>query len=285
MADYYIAPKGSFDATADIIREKLNSQETIEWNQNGFADVVERLGDYSIDDMAARNTKPNVVLNGNVMKKSAFRDCTTLVSFKADNIITLSSSNAADMFNGCINLESLDMPNLTSVANSSNFCRGCSKLTTVNLPSIVDLGDYSFQNCTSLKKIAFPSANGSYRTFMGCSSLEEVDYGAPSPTNRVPIERDNFSGCTKLSVVILRNLQVTALGNISAFTNTPFASGGAGGTIYIPKSLYDHLSDGTALDYKVATNWSTVDAYGTITWAQIEGSIYETYYADGTPIT
>lgn len=57
--------------------------------------------------------------------------------------------------------------------------------------------------------------------------------------------------------------------------NLAFKSGGTGGTIYIPKVLYDHLGDGTANDYKAATNWSTVDARGTITWAQIEGSEYE----------
>lgn len=57
--------------------------------------------------------------------------------------------------------------------------------------------------------------------------------------------------------------------------NLAFKSGGTGGTIYIPKSLYDHLGDGTEYDYRSATNWSTVDARGTITWAQIEGSEYE----------
>ena len=82
------------------------------------------------------------------------------------------------------------------------------------------------------------------------------------------------------------------LGNINAFANTPFKSGGTGGTIYIPKSLYDHLGDGTANDYKAATNWSTVDGYGTITWKSIESTHTDPnapidltlYYADGTPI-
>ena len=47
------------------------------------------------------------------------------------------------------------------------------------------------------------------------------------------------------------------------------------GTIYIQKVLYDRLGDGASLDYKAATNWSTVDGYGTITWAKIESSAYE----------
>jgi hypothetical protein len=75
------------------------------------------------------------------------------------------------------------------------------------------------------------------------------------------------------------------MSNANAFSNSHFKSGGTGGTIYIPKVLYDHLGDNSSLDYKKATNWTTVNGYGTITWEKIEGSIYETQYADGTPIT
>ena len=74
------------------------------------------------------------------------------------------------------------------------------------------------------------------------------------------------------------------MNNSNILEGTPFASGGAGGTIYIPKSLYDHLGDGTSSDYKAATNWSTYDGYGTITWKKIEDSYYETHYVDDTSI-
>ena len=94
-----------------------------------------------------------------------------------------------------------------------------------------------------------------------------------------------FLNTNTLKELILRADSVTPLGNLNSFNGTPFASGGSGGTIYIPKALYDHLGDGTALDYKSATNWSTMDGYGTITWAKIEGSYYETHYADGTVIS
>lgn len=96
----------------------------------------------------------------------------------------------------------------------------------------------------------------------------------------------DFQNCSRLTTIILRSMNLVPLRNTSVIaTNTPFKSGGTGGTIYIPKALYDELGTGSSLDYKAATNWSTVDGYGTITWAQIEGSIYETQYADGTPIT
>lgn len=96
---------------------------------------------------------------------------------------------------------------------------------------------------------------------------------------------NNFYGDNKLTTVILRGSAIVPLGNVSAFnTCNPWKSGGTGGTIYIPKALYDHLGDNSSLDYKAATNWSTLNGYGTITWAQIEGSYYETHYADGTTI-
>ena len=56
----------------------------------------------------------------------------------------------------------------------------------------------------------------------------------------------------------------------------------ADSTVYIPKVFYDHLGDGTADDYKNATNWT--GKANTVTWAQIEGSYYETHYGDGTEI-
>lgn len=95
-----------------------------------------------------------------------------------------------------------------------------------------------------------------------------------------------FYGCGSFDTMILRKTSgLVTLGGTSAITDTKFKSGGTGGTIYIPKVFYDHLGDGTSLDYKAASNWSTIDSYGTITWAQIENSQYEHYYADGTPIS
>ena len=91
--------------------------------------------------------------------------------------------------------------------------------------------------------------------------------------------------CTNLATIVLRRTIITALANVNALNGTPFASGGSGGTIYIPKVLYDELGTGSSLDYKAATNWSTIDGYGTITWAKIEGSYYETHYADDTEIS
>lgn len=155
------------------------------------------------------------------------------------------------------------------------------------LPALTFFGRFAFGNCTRLEKIAFPSINLTSNAnidnaFNGCRALTHVDFGENN-TGRIG-SANTFRYCP-LEVVVIRQSTMPILYNISAFQDTPFYNGGAGGEIYIPKSLYDHLGDGTALDYKAATNWSTVDGYGTITWRQIEGSAYEDYYVDGTPVT
>lgn len=123
---------------------------------------------------------------------------------------------------------------------------------------------------------AFGSA--SVNAFDSCTSLEKVDWSGSG------INGNMFTGCSSLNILILRrSSSIVSIGN-NSFSNSSFASGGTGGTIYIPKVLYDELGTGSSLDYKAATNWSTYDGYGTITWAKIEGSIYENAYADGTPI-
>lgn len=161
------------------------------------------------------------------------------------------------------------------------FVSRCSNLSEFKAPKVTELGGEALREIAATA-IALPSwvTNGS-STFYGCPNLTTVDRGGAGTI----VGTYTFRNCSVLSTLILRSTTMVELGGTAAFNGTPFASGGSGGTIYIPKSLYDHLGDGTSLDYKAATNWSTLDGYGTVTWAQIEGSQYENYYADGTPIT
>ena len=98
--------------------------------------------------------------------------------------------------------------------------------------------------------------------------MQIVDFGP-----LVSLKSQEFYGCTKLNTIILRrSTAITSLTNINNFNNTPFASGKAGGTIYIPKVLYDELGTGSTLDYKAATNWSTILGYANNQILPIEGS-------------
>jgi len=134
-----------------------------------------------------------------------------------------------------------------NVKLSASACAGCTQLTVAVIGDVSGTGVIS--GCTSLT--AFDSLRGS-------------------------VGGGQFSNDSNLTVLILRKSTVAALNNINGFANTPFASGKAGGTLYVPQALIE--------SYQNATNWSTILAYPNNQILPIEGSIYETQYADGTPI-
>lgn len=172
---------------------------------------------------------------------------------------------------------------LTQIGNSAFYGTG---IETAHIHKVGQLGRlgnaYIFRDSALKTAVVEQITIGMVQfIFANCSHLEVVDIGSiPSLTGNSFISTS--PNCKKL---VLRSSSILALSDTRFFQGSVFASVGTGGTIYIPKSLYDHLGDGTSLDYKAATNWSTVDGYGTITWAQIEGSAYDGYWADGTPIT
>lgn len=174
----------------------------------------------------------------------------------------------------------INAPDLTTVEQYSFW--QSTKITSGYFPMVTTIGTEGFFN-TRFVKVAFPSLttiSGS-SNFSSNTSLIAIDLGRVSK-----LVNACLSGCSKLTTIVLRKSStITTMQRISALNSTPFASGGSGGTIYIPKVLYDELGTGSSLDYKAAMNWSTLDSYGTITWAQIEGSYYETHYADDTEIS
>lgn len=233
-----------------------------------------------------------------------FYGCTSLVTIDSTIFPALTTFNGGGYhFSGCTNLVTVDLPNLTTFGGSGYQFQNCSKLKNVNLPKLTGntSGGYQFTNCTALEHIFLPKASlqagncfrgcTSLKTavfphigisatsmgqndFYGCSNLEGVDI----KTNKV--NNQSFYNCTKMNVLILRNTSMATLNNVNAFTGSPFASGKAGGTIYVPSSLI--------ATYQANTNWATILGYGS--GAQnsiqaIEGSTYETKYFDGTSIT
>ena len=140
--------------------------------------------------------------------------------------------------------------------------------------NVTSIGQSILQGNGRVTKARLPKMNSYVATgyaFYGCGKLSLVDYGVFDT-----VRGNTFNNCTVLKTLILRRSSApTTLTNTATFSGTPFASGREGGTIYIPEVLYNHLGDGTALDYKSLANWSTIDGYGTITWAKIEGSEYE----------
>lgn len=194
--------------------------------------------------------------------------------------ITSVSSNSVTKINGgafreCTGLLSASFPNCNTFSGNDGVFYNATHLAQIYFPELAGaLPNYAFRGCAALTKIAFPKLDSVYtQVFDGASSLTEIDIGGQSGS----ISTNAFKNASSLNVLILRQSSVKTLANINAFDNTPFASGKAGGTLYVPNSLIS--------SYQSASNWSTILGYANNSIQKIEGSAYENAYADGTPIS
>lgn len=173
----------------------------------------------------------------------------SLTSF-IDETITLLPAYA---FYGKSSLATLQCHNVTSVGGGwlgGANAAGSPAVEAVALPKVTSIGGNGSNNNRNIKKLDFTAL-----TSIGI-------YG--------------FATNQALNVLVLRKDGVVELNGINAFSDTPFASGKAGGTLYVPQ--------GQISAYQSASNWSTILGYANNSIAKIEGSIYETTYVDGTTI-
>lgn len=242
---YIVLSEGGEGITANVYLNKDLSGDVI-YTGSSLLNVMLR-GQKYITSISLPNVGNVDWYGTNAMPYYAFADMPALISFSAPKLKRIANY----MLQNCVNLSSVDMPLLE------------------------DSGISLFYGCTSLQNVVFKSMNVIYQsTFRHCTNLEIVDVKlATGFTNA-----SNFDGCTKLKTIIIRTSDnVPTLFNINNFTNSPFASGGTGGTLYVPSALIS--------SYQSATNWSTILSYTNNQILPIEGSIYETQYADGTPIS
>lgn len=170
------------------------------------------------------------------------------------------------------NLVEYENENITSIPMAYAFS-GCTSLVSLKLPNLESTNDNLVNGCTSLKVLVFPKLNAflGWRVFQQTNNVETIDIYGPSDFNQQVFFQNN-----KFTTLILRRPTLITLSNLNNFATTPFASGGTGGTLYVPQALIS--------SYQSATNWSTILGYENNSIEAIEGSIYETQYADGTPI-
>lgn len=182
----------------------------------------------------------------------------SLTSF-IDETITLLPAYA---FYGKSSLATLQCHNVTSVSGGwlgGPNAAGSPAVEVVALPKVTSIGGNGSNNNRNIKKLDF-------------TALSSIGiYG--------------FSTNQALNVLVLRKDGVVALNGINAFSDTPFASGKAGGTLYVPQALIS--------SYQSASNWSTILGYANNQIKSIESTHTDPnapidltlYYADGTPIS
>ena len=177
----------------------------------------------------------------------------------------------------CLSVKTIEMPALTEYGQGAfDTCRECTRFIAHNVHKAGINGLSKVKANIAFPNITVELAMMAFRNWYG----QKADLGGSA----LQLNGQAFENADKLTDLILRNNTIVPLANTSCFNGSTLKSGGTGATIYIPESLYNHLGDGTSSDYKAATNWATIDGYGTITWAKIEGSYYETHYADDTLI-
>lgn len=166
----------------------------------------------------------------------------------------------------------------TVLSYAFSYCNGLriAKLSTAN--SNLNISDSSvsvFFHCIALEMVILPVWKGELNQFFtNDSALRIVDLG-----ERVRFTANCFAGCTQLETLILRSSSLCAA-TVSTALNLSSIAGATSGLIpkvYVPNDLIS--------TYQTASNWKTHYNNGTVDFVAIEGSEYENYYADGTPVT
>ena len=109
--------------------------------------------------------------------------------------------------------------------------------------TVTIIGRYGLAGCTKLTSVVLPAVRiTDGNSINGCSELIKADF-----SNLQNIRYSTFYSNKKLVTLIIRTQDVAKLDNMSAFKDTPIASGT--GYVYVPSALVN--------SYKTATNWST----------------------------
>ncbi len=273
-------------SVADAIRAKSGGSGQLAFPA-GFVSEIQAIpsgGGASIDDLCDKSWPTGEI---------TLTTCQTIGAnalYGRSAITKVNSSSVTKILQGafswCTNLEEASFPELTSMrtnatttsyTGSGDFFRCCAKLKKFYVPKLEYIyGRYAFassnQNycCASDCVFVFPAIKelGEY-TFETCRA-QMFDFG-PGLTD---IRADTFYGRYAVAqrnktVILRRTAGVVAAKSTDSIREIT--------DVYCPNALI--------ASYKTATNWKTRFDGGYITFHAIEGSQYETAYADGTPIT
>lgn len=136
-----------------------------------------------------------------------------------------SGLHLANMFEGCINLSSVDLTNLDTagVSNFNSMFKNCKSLenldvSKLNTTSALDMR-YMFDGCTRLISLDLSSFNtvnatNMYRMFAGCKSLTSLNLSGLK-TGKVVNFSNIFLNCEKLKTLDVSGMDVSKAVNLS----------------------------------------------------------------------
>ena len=238
-------------AVANAIRTKGGTSAQLAFPV-GFVSAVEAIptggGGADWNDIVTKNVTGTVTITAQRIYEYSFY-------FQPIEKVVAPNATQFDQYSfaWCQHLGSCIFPEVTTFSGNGTFSRA---------------GGTSMANTNCI--LVFPKlALGNVRSSFERGYFLAVDIG-PNTSN---LYNDTFyhnTGLQTLGTLILRR---------TASIVTASTSGAINGLrdVYVPSALIS--------TYEAATNWSTRVSGGYITFHAIEGSQYENYYADGTPIT
>ena len=277
-------PAGSYDGTARAKIDDAEAAKIVPENIRKDVDIFGQVGTYEgVDTLKALNANTlteysdssvtnirdylfcnNTALqsasfpNATTMGGNVFQDCRGLTEIDLPNLTTM----GGNVFHGCSGLTEIDLPNLTTMGG---LIGNATNVTSLNLPKLLATPNWGLAGLSNITRIDLPSLTDcGDNTFRNLQKLEVV-----TMMSVTVIRGTAFYSATRCATIVLGADTVCTLMSSSGLPPVALL------TVYIKESLYNHLGDGTSLDYKSATNWSVYDAQGKIAWAKIEGSPYE----------
>lgn len=145
-------------------------------------------------------------------------------TFKGSNLKSISLPNltsgvGTNMFEGCVNLSSVQFANGWTKALSNNMFLGCTSLTSITLPEgLLGLGTNCFQN-SGLTSISIPATITSIPNyaFSGCTNLASVTFNQKDGAYKVTsFGNYAFQNCSLATAFAIPNT-VTSIGTAALY--------------------------------------------------------------------
>ena len=180
---------GAFENCTELKEIKLpNKLKTIQANTfKGCVNLEDVQISKSVESINRRAfegctslTEITIPKNVTFITEWAFKDCVNLSSVTINGDIDTSNGDidtsfGIGVFDGCLSLEYVTISE--GVRRLSNLFAGCSNIKSIDLPSTLEyIGSYVFSNCSSLKEIYIPSnvLHVGVGVFAGCDSLAYI---------------------------------------------------------------------------------------------------------------
>lgn len=269
----YVKPAAPTGTKQISITENGTVTEDVAAYANAEINVnVQGGGGWTTEGIAA-GTEPSgdLVVTGQTIAENAFCGKTQITSVTGANVTSIGASAFAD----CQGLETVQFPVLVTI-NTTYIFQNCHGLEIVNFPALTTTPNngyifyYLGSNENSRKAVIVLPAISSLgsRTFDRVFA-DKVDLGPNLSTLTADQFYDNLTRQTVGTLILRRTASIVSAVSKDAIKGLR--------DVYVPSALI--------ADYEAATNWVDRVTAGFITFHAIEGSIYETQYADGTPIT